>query len=118
MLAVQRLGALGQALGEVPVGAVAGELPDPAGGDVAELGPDEAGLDEHDVDAEPLDLLAEGVGVGLKGVLGGVVPGAQGKVISPPIEETLTIVPEPCRRRWGSTSWVRRAGPNRLTSSW
>jgi hypothetical protein len=79
VLAVQRLGALGQALGEVVVGAMAGELPHPAGSDVAELGPDEAGLDEDDVDAEPPDLLAEGVGVGLQGVLGGVVPGAEGE---------------------------------------
>jgi hypothetical protein len=37
------------------------------------------GWEEHDVDAERLDLLAEGVGVGLQRVLGGVVPGAQGE---------------------------------------
>jgi hypothetical protein len=89
---------------------VTGELADAAGGDVAELGPDQPGLDEDDVDAEPAHLLAEGVGVGLQRVLGGVVPGAQRKVISPPMEETLTIVLERCRRRWGSTSWISRPG--------
>ena len=59
------------------------ELADPACGDVAELGPDEAGLDQDDLDAEPADLLTEGVGVGLEGVLGGVAPGAEGEGEAP-----------------------------------
>ncbi len=36
----------------------------------------------------------------------------------PPIDEMLTIRPERWARMCGSTSCVRRARPNRLTSTW
>jgi hypothetical protein len=37
-----------------------------------------------------------------------------GKLISPPIEETLTIVPKRWRRICGRRSWLRRAGPKEV----
>lgn len=40
-----------------------------------------------------------------------------GSYIFPPIEDTLMILPRPAARIPGSTNWVMRASPKRLTSN-
>src|SRR5919201_3192681 len=37
--------------------------------------------------------------------------------ISPATDPMLTITPRPCRRIWGSTAWMQRAGASRLTAT-
>jgi hypothetical protein len=106
----------GVALGGV--GAAAGDGPDLLGGDAAPFGADAAGVDDDDVDAERATSMRRQSLMASRANLVAWYQAPSGVVILPPMEVTLTIVPECWARIAGRTSWMRRAAPKTLTSIW
>jgi hypothetical protein len=93
-------------------------LPHRADGRLGETRADETGFDHYDLDSESSHLEAQGVAYRLDGILARMVEASTGEGSLPPMDERLTILPKPCLRIPGNTSWHMRTRPNTFVSNW